>query len=174
MHRRSSILVMLTLFLVACGSTDESASTTMVPEPAEGSTFATSTTVAAGEPTVSTATIGPATTSAPATTAPEPLFTAPDLEAIAQVTPTAGGGPRPDLVWEPVDGAVEYTVVVSDAEGAPWWAWFGDTTEVVLGGVDSSAEVGGPAAGPGVTWVVFAFGDDGALIGVSAARPIHE
>lgn len=174
MQRRLPVLVMLSFALVACGSTDESTSTSMAPEPVEESTFATSTTVAAGEPTVSTSTTEPATTSAPTTTAPEPLFTAPDLEAIAQVTPTAGGGPRPDLVWEPVDGAVEYTVVVSDAKGAPWWAWFGDSTEVVLGGVDSSAEVGGPAAGPGVTWVVFAFGDDGALIGVSAARPIDE
>lgn len=174
MHRRLPILVMLTLVLVACGSTEESASTSMAPEPAEESTFATSTTIAAGEPTVPTATTGLATTSAPTTTAPEPLFTAPGLETITQVTPTAGGGTRPDLVWEPMDGAAEYTVVVSDAEGAPWWAWFGDSTEVVLGGVDSSAEVGGPVAGPGVTWAVFAFGDDGALIGVSPARPIEE
>lgn len=174
MQWRLTVLTVLTLVLGGCGSTSEPVSTSIVPEPADQSTSTTTSTLATGEPTVQTSTTGPVTTSMSATTVPEPVLTAPDLEVITQVTPTAGGGPRPDLAWEPVDGAVEYTVVVSDAEGAPWWAWFGGSTEVVLGGVDSSAEVGGPVAGPGVTWVVFAFGDDGILIGVSPTRPIQE
>jgi hypothetical protein len=65
-------------------------------------------------------------------------------------------------------------VVVFDADGTPWWSWQGAETEAVLGGIATDAEIGGPRAGEGVTWVVFAFDAAGAVIGVSEQRGIDE
>lgn len=68
---------------------------------------------------------------------------------IELVTPRSGGGERPMLEWTAVDGAEAYTVAVYDADGAPWWSWSGPETAVVIGGVDTDAQIGGPRQRPG-------------------------
>ena len=162
-------LAIVVAVLVGCGTAaDLSASGSSSPE---------------ATPSVAETTAGPtntvqsfATSSAPASTVhviPEEVFMPGlGLTPIDQITPIDGGGPRPLLAWEPVPGADRYTVLVMDEEGKPWWAWTGEGESVVLGGVDASAEIGGPQAGPGVTWVVFAHDNGGSLIAVSPARPV--
>ncbi len=92
---------------------------------------------------------------------------------IEQLTDKLGGGPRPMLAWSPVEGSDSYTVVVYDAEGAPWWSWSGPGTEVVIGGVQTDTEIGGPRAGAGVRWIVMSFDADGNMIGTSGKRSIE-
>ncbi len=92
---------------------------------------------------------------------------------IEQMTDKRGGGPRPMLAWTAVPGSDSYTVVVYDAEGSPWWSWSGPGTEVVIGGVETDTEIGGPRADAGVRWIVMAFDADGNMIGTSAKRSIE-
>lgn len=96
---------------------------------------------------------------------PEPYFAGPGLDLVALRSP--GSGHRPLLSWEPLESAASYTLLVLDPDGQPWWAWTGEGTAVVLGGVETSAEIGGPAARPGVRWVVFAHDAEGRLVGSS-------
>lgn len=95
------------------------------------------------------------------------------LDPVVVLTPTAGGGERPLLAWEPVTGAARYTVVLYDAAGTAVWSSL--TT-------DTSIHVGGPAlipaanSGPRVTadntWVVYADDATGRLIAASGRSPI--
>lgn len=92
---------------------------------------------------------------------------------IEQLTDKRGGGVRPTLAWSEIAGSESYTVVVYDAEGSPWWSWSGPGTEVVIGGVETDAEIGGPRADSGVRWIVMAFDVDGNMVGTSAKRSIE-
>lgn len=92
---------------------------------------------------------------------------------IEQLTDKRGGGPRPVLEWSAVSDSESYTVVVYDAEGAPWWSWSGPGTKVVIGGVETDNEIGGPRADVGVRWIVMAFDADGNMVGTSAKRSIE-
>lgn len=112
-----------------------------------------------------------------ATTTPEiadepglPMANGVDIE---QLTPKSGGGARPMLSWTAIDGAESYTVVVYDAEGKAWWSWTGSGAEVVIGGVATDAEIGGPRASSGVRWVVMGFDADGNMAGTSPRRSIE-
>ena len=105
--------------------------------------------------------------------ADEPGLPAANGVEIEQLTPKTGGGARPVLAWAPSDGADSYTVVVYDAEGAPWWSWAGSDTGIVIGGVETDVEIGGPRADVGVRWTVMAFDADGTLVGSSAKRSIE-
>ncbi len=113
------------------------------------------------------------TTTTEADTPDEPGLPMADGVDIEQLTDKRGGGPRPILAWAPVTGSDSYTVVVYDAEGAPWWSWSGPGTEVVIGGVQTDKEIGGPRADTGVRWIVMAFDVDGNMVGTSAKRSIE-
>lgn len=155
----------LVLLLVACSSveTADPTNSTIEPDPSPTTVLPTS--------TISTS---PTPVSVPPTTLAEaePFLPGLDMTTVIQLTPTSGAGRRPILTWEPVAGAATYTVLVMAADELPWWSWSGSETEVVLGGVDTELEMGGPAAGAGVTWVVFAFDGDDKLIGVSPRRDL--
>lgn len=154
--KRRLVLSAATLVVVsACSGSDDSAPQD-VPATTAGQGDAAVTTVAA----------------APEST--DPFVPGFDTETITQLTPTSGAGLRPLLEWEPVSGAARYSVIVFNPDGSPWWSWGGDGTEVILGGVSTDAPIGGPVAKDGVTWVVFAFDADEALIGVSPQRPVSE
>jgi hypothetical protein len=159
MARRIALALALILTVAACGDDD----TTDTTE-SGGTTLP-------GAATTTTTTDGTITTT---TTAAEPFLPGLGLETIVQATATSGGGPRPLLAWEPLDGAASYTVVVFDADGSPWWSWQGEETEVHLGGFQTDAEIGGPTAGAGVTWVVYAYDADGLTIGVSPLRALSD
>lgn len=165
------MVVVIALVVTGCGPSEESASTST-----DGSTTtagSVATTLPEG-PAESTTTASVTTTSSTPEPEAEPFLRDLGLAVVSQLTPREGAGPRPDLVWDPVPDASSYRVLVMDAEGNPWWSWSGDDTQVVLGGVETTADIGGPVAGSGVTWVVFAFDDDGHLTGVSPRREVHE
>lgn len=105
--------------------------------------------------------------------ADEPGLPMADGTEIEQLTAKSGGGPRPLLAWSPVADAGSYTVVVYDAEGEPWWSWSGPGTEVVIGGVDTDSEIGGPRADTGVRWIVMSFDANGQFNGTSPKRSIE-
>jgi hypothetical protein len=127
--RTSALVFSLFLALTACS--DDSVSTT-APETTSGAT--TTTGADAG-----TTTTGPQATSttAPATTAPEgagqPLFEGLDA-AVTLVTATSGGGGRPLLEWQAVDGADLYVVFLYAPSGEVYWVWSGAATAVHVGG----------------------------------------
>lgn len=173
--RRAALMVVLAL-AIACSS-GGSPGVTSVPGPTSTQLSAAATTTTTTTEEKATLTTTP-TVSAPSpsvvTVSEEPLFPGLDLAPISLVTPVSGEGPRPMLCWEPVDGAATYTVLLMETGGEPWWSWSGPETEVVLAGVDTQSDVGGPAAGDGVTWLVFAFDSDDVLVGVSSRRNLGE
>lgn len=103
----------------------------------------------------------------------EPGLPLADGVDIEQLTAKSGGGPRPMLAWSPVSGADSYTVVVYNGEGEAWWSWSGSDTEVIIGGVDTDVEIGGPRASEGARWVVMAFDSEGNITGTSPHRSIE-
>lgn len=95
------------------------------------------------------------------------------LAEIELLTPATGGGPRPLLAWHPVDGAVEYYVVVRTPSGNPYWAWRTVDTSVPFGGLPPLDEnAAGPSVAEGMTWSVIAVDTDANVIGQSNHRPI--
>jgi hypothetical protein len=95
------------------------------------------------------------------------------LGDITLVAPaTTGAGTRPAFVWEPVPGAESYTLAVLSTDDVPLWAWYGNVTEVILGGWP---ELPVPAApGPRITvpskWFVVAYDAAGVPIANSDFR----
>ncbi len=77
-------------------------------------------------------------------------------------------GPRPLLAWDAIDGAVDYRVVVLDAQGQPYWAWSGPETEINVGGVSNPDAAGATVFEP-MTWTVAAIDADGVPVAMSAA-----
>lgn len=92
---------------------------------------------------------------------------------IQQLTDRTGGGPRPLLMWEPVAAATSYTVVLYDAAEDAWWSWSGTETSIVVGGVSTDIEIGGPRADTDARWSVMAFDDTGNLVGTSPKRSLE-
>lgn len=114
-------------------------------------------------------------TTTPETRLDDPVF-APMADAVATVTLTtnlSGGGERPMLTWDPVDGASTYLVAILDADGNPYWAWRTSDTRVRVGGSDRSESAPGPRITKGMTWSVMAVDSSGIPIAVSARRPIE-
>jgi hypothetical protein len=140
MRRLASLIASLALVAAGCGGSSGSAP--------------------AGEAVTEAA---PATEPAASVTVPAP---ADGLAPIAVPT-GAGGGAQPLLEWEPVSGAASYDVVLYDADGAPYWAWSGETTQVAVG--DGAAD---PTVTAGMTWSVTAYDADGTPLAGATALPI--
>lgn len=173
MRRWVTVAVLIAL-VVGCSSADPVSITAQEVAP-PSSPIVTATTRAVTVSTVTpTTAVTPepvtSTTSAPAPA--KPYLAGLGLEPITLHSP--GSGARPLLSWESVETATDYTVLVLDANGEPWWAWSGVGTEVVLGGVDTAAEIGGPTARPGVRWVVFAHDANGQLVGSSPLTSVTD
>lgn len=161
----SKLLVCLVLLVSACSSSSSGDSSSGDDSP-ESSNETTSAAESTENDAESTPTTSPEV-------ADEPGLPMADGEAIEQMTPKSGAGVRPMLSWSAVAAAASYTVIVYDADGAPWWSWSGADTEVVLGGVVTDAEIGGPRADTGVRWVVMAFDTEGGLVGTSPRRSVE-
>jgi hypothetical protein len=80
---------------------------------------------------------------------------------------TSGGGDQPTLSWDPVEGAVLYSVVVTDAAGEPFWAWQGDGTTATVG--DGAPD---PSVAPDMTWSVDALDAAGDVVASSERLPL--
>lgn len=166
MLKRSAVLAFG--LLVSCSA----APVAETQPPAEPAAVTTTTTTGVAAAVTAPSTV-PATTITTTTTAPtEPAIRGLDLAEI--VARSEGDGVHPFLLWEPVLTAATYTVLVMDGEGTPWWSWSGIETEIVLGGVQTEADIGGPARSPGVSWVVFAYDDMERLVGVSPQQSFDE
>lgn len=168
MEHRSVILscgLVIALVAGACSSssTDPAAPTTV----AEG-IVSTTTQDGSGE----TETTTPDTTQAPPTTVvSEPVITGAD--PITQTTPTIGGGTRPLLEWDAVDGAALYFVTIYTESGGSYWAAVTEDTKTYVGGPQQISEGRtGPSVADGYTWVVYAEDADGNLLAASPSRPI--
>ena len=162
----AAALAVVTVFVVgACSSSsaDSGVSTTVADA-------AVSTT--APEGSVGADTTTPDTTQATTTTVvSEPVIVGAD--PIVQITPTDGGGGRPLLEWESIDGAALYFVTIYTETGSPYWAAVTEETKTYVGGpLQIPAGRTGPNVADGYTWVVYAEDADGNLLAVSSERPI--
>lgn len=101
---------------------------------------------------------------------PRMPFPLPEIEL---TSPGTGVGSRPELAWEPVDGAATYSLTVYAPSGVAYWAWHGTGTSVVVGGV-RHGEVAdtGPRVVDGMTWDVIAVDGDGMPLARSVERPL--
>lgn len=91
-----------------------------------------------------------------------------DVPTIELLTPEASGE-RPILEWTTVQGADGYRLVVLDAEGAPYWAWQGQTTSAVFGGGEDEGDGGQLAiVHESMTWSVVAIDGSRSIVGRSA------
>lgn len=164
LRRLWGVVAVVALTVAACSGDGEMAGPTTTTDPSTESTVATETTEESS-PEVST-TMTATSVVVETTVAPIPTEPAmPDLGLELVVLDQPDPEPRPLLSWQAVTGATTYTVLVRDPDGSPWWAWTGETTEVILGGVAEA--VGGPQSLPGTTWVVFAYDADRNLVAVS-------
>ncbi len=106
------------------------------------------------------------------TATPALLVDADGIDEIELLTEVEGNDAYAMLEWVGLDAASEYTVTVFTADGRPWWAWSGPETSVPLGGLRTEVDLGGPRAGPGITWFVVGRDGDGRLVGVSSRRTV--
>lgn len=160
----AAVGVAMALVSGACSSStsDSGASTTEA-----GAT--TSTTATGNSPGSGSAT--PDTTLATTTTMGESAIVGTDL--ITQTTPTSGGGTRPLLEWDSVDGAALYYVTVHTDSGSPYWAAVTVETKTYVGGpLQIPAGRTGPNVASGYTWVVYAEDAEGNLLAASPRRAI--
>jgi hypothetical protein len=97
-----------------------------------------------------------------------------DIGSVALTEPAEdGAGKIPTFAWESVPGATDYRLFVLNADGAPIWAWQGTETSAVLGGNPHRSDGdAGPVITAGATWSVAALDADGAVIALSADRPV--
>lgn len=184
----TTFLAVAATLCFACSSDDtddagavDGAATTAPPAPVDGG--APETTATSSSTASSSSTTAPTQgVSAPSTAATTSTTTAPDypsaaaelgLPEIEQLTATDGGGRRPVLEWVPVDGAAQYYVFVLSPSDAVYWGWETSEPSVPVGGepqLDDDAP--GPAISEGMTWSVSAADAEGAIIALSAHRPI--
>lgn len=173
MIRRLLVGVLAAVMVAAsCGGGDDTAAT------ADDSTAA-STASSVEEQRVDTTPPEPTESAAPESTVPaetapaEPILAVPDAEVIAQTTATSGGGTRPLLKWEPVDGAAAYLVIVFTADAVPYWSTITDQPETHVGGAVAIPDgVDGPEVADGYSWAVYADDETGTPIASSPIRPI--
>jgi hypothetical protein len=162
MIRRLVVGVLAAVMVAAsCGGGDDTSATSADEQRVDATT---------SQPTGSAA---PDST-VPAETPPaEPILAVPDAEVITQTTATSGGGTRPLLTWEPVDGAATYLVIVFTADAAPYWSTITDQTETHVGGAVAIPDgVDGPEVADGYSWAVYADDETGTPIASSPIRPI--
>jgi len=97
------------------------------------------------------------------------------LAPVALVGPAvSGAGDRPEFSWEPVAGAVTYSLAVITVADEPLWAWEGGATAVILGGwpVAPISAAPGPLLVDDAKWFVVAFDAQGVPIANSVMRPV--
>ena len=161
----AALTVFIVLIAGACSSSssDSGASTTVADMPIS----TTAPDASAGADTTT-----PDTTQATTTTVvEEPAIAGADL--IELLTPMNGGGRRPLLEWESIDGAALYFVAIFTETGSSYWAAVTEETKTYVGGpLQIPAGRTGPNVSDGYTWVVYAEDADGTLLAVSAERPI--
>jgi hypothetical protein len=115
----------------------------------------------------------PVVTEPPATEPPatEPPVTSPLADVAAMTVTEITPGDRPRFTWEPVDDAVEYSLVVAGEGGGVIWAWRGTETSIDLGaGLIDGNE--GPRLAPGSTLDLFALSADGTILAASGPVPL--
>ncbi|MEX0665490.1 MAG: hypothetical protein WD598_12085 [Acidimicrobiia bacterium] len=97
-----------------------------------------------------------------------------ELPGVEKMKATARAGDRPRFTWAAVDDATEYTLVVQNLRGRPYWAWRGVETTVFLGGVDEpSDDAVGPVITKAAQWQVIAYAADGSIVGASLWRVVR-
>lgn len=101
----------------------------------------------------------------PATTAEPAPESAPIIFEVIETEPNEPG-PRPELSWSAVDGAVTYDLIVLDSGGSAYWGWSGETTSIHLGGVSNPDAIGAWVFEP-LTWIVTARDSAGQTVAVS-------
>lgn len=94
------------------------------------------------------------------------------VAAMELTTPASEVGARPELTWEPVEGAQEYRLTLYREDDVAYWAWTGAETAVRVGRTEDLS-VGGPRIEAGMTWTVMALDGAGELIAQSGERPIE-
>lgn len=160
---RCGPLISVLLLITACSG---SAGTVPSPPADAGDSRPAESTSSSASTSVS----GPSTTTPPTTLVSGVDF---GLGHIDTTTPTSGGGTRPELAWEGVDGAHEYRVTVFAPSGGPYWATQTDNTRVHVGGEPQlNEEAAGPSISPGMTWQVMAVDVERRLVAVSGRAPI--
>lgn len=162
---RCRLLVSVLLVITACSGSAGTVPTTPDdagnPGPAESTSPSPPTTAAVSKTS---------TTTRPTTLVPRVDF---DLDQIDTTTPASGGGARPELAWEAVDGAEQYRVTVFAPNGGPYWATQTVTPRVHVGGEPQlNEEAAGPSISPGMSWRVVAVGSDRRPLAVSERVPI--
>lgn len=155
----------LTLAVSGCSDGD------VTESPATSTTAVVTAASVVDEPAVSDATTD--STAEPDDSLDSQVRTALGIPGLALLTPMSGAGPRPELAWEPVDGAFFYNVVVLDPTGRGYWGWEGTDTSVHVGGEPVIKEgLSGPSVIDGMTWQVSAYDSDQNLIALSHQQPI--
>lgn len=102
----------------------------------------------------------------------DPLFAGLDA-TVTLVTDTSGGGARPLLEWDSVDGADHYSLYLYAASGDVYWSWTGYETSVHVGGEPRLDDgVPGPSVTDDMTWAVLAHDEAGLPLAVSEQRAI--
>lgn len=104
------------------------------------------------------------------------LFIFDDIEHMTLLTSPDGGGPRPQLAWESVQGADYYLAVLYAEDGRPYWSWLGEDNEIYVGGLSEEPPPPEIAVGPIVmdcmTWMTTAYSADGVPIAAGGPRLI--
>ena len=112
----------------------------------------------------------------PAVSDENALFIFPDIEAMTLLTPVDGGGRRPLLSWESVQGADYYGVVLFAENDQPYWAWRGDESAIYVGGLTGEPpppEIAvGAIVAPCMTWTTTAYNAEGVPIAAGGPRLI--
>ncbi len=173
-HPLIVILVVLALS-AGCGGDDstnpENSSEASVPDTEEPESADAADDVVAGADPAPEPVVNP-------TPEPTPLLEAglpfpADAPVIIQLTAPQGGGARPLLAWEPVEGAAVYYVFVYAETSELYWAAVTTETEVFVGGaVQIPDDRDGPRIATGYSWVVYAEDSEGNPVGSSPQATI--
>ena len=108
----------------------------------------------------------PGKTVCPLVTEENALFIFEDIQHMTLLTPSEGGGERPLLSWQRVEGAEFYRVVLFNDQGIPYWAWQGEDTGIYVGGLTEPPPSNsiGPIVTLCMTWITTAYNAEGVPI----------
>ncbi len=116
------------------------------------------------------------TAQCPAVSEENALFVFDDIEHMTLMTDSDGGGPRPQLAWDSVQGADYYLAVLYAEDGRPYWSWLGAESEIYVGGLSEEPPPPEIAVRPIVigcmTWMTTAYSPDGVPIAAGGPRLI--